>query len=661
MIDRVLRWNMAILAIMVGVAFFLSGCQPKLPVKKDYMEEATLSLFALAEAYWQKGEFDRALKAYGVYLKKDPRARKAGLALHRMAEICLRGGQYEKALSLFKRVPKEYPDYSELPVVRYQIANVLNLLGDYRRSKRAVIQWQGNYPQHPLKGDILLLLGKNCKALGDNPLAFYWWVEAKKYLGGQAGQEEVKERLDELIQTSDVEEIEQLAIYAVDSDYLPKLYYKMAAEYLQQGELERAQKAAMSLIRSTPEISWISLGRELLQRIQKEMSVRIEVVGCLLPLSGPFAIYGEDVLNGIQLGMGLSGEPDMGVDLELVIKDTEGHAEKAVARLEDLVNNEKVAAIIGPLSSRAAMAAAVKAQELGVPIITLTQKEGVTEVGNMVFRNALTPSREVKRLVDTAIEEMGIKRFGILYPDNSYGHFLMNIFWDRLEEMGGMVTAVESYGPDDTDFAVQIKKMTGLYYPKPELLVQKEREMWTMEEEESRLDIEEPEPTVDFDAVFIPDKLQTVAMIAPQLIYHDVPGLLLMGTSLWQSPELIEMPGDYIQGAIFSSGFFYGTGEPRIKAFVKGYKADFGSAPGILAATGYDTISLLKSVIGQDNIRTRRDVQKTLLKCKDFVGVTGKISFDSRGDLEKEPLLLTIKYRRGQTLTIQEISNKEEW
>jgi ABC-type branched-subunit amino acid transport system substrate-binding protein len=247
------------------------------------------------------------------------------------------------------------------------------------------------------------------------------------------------------------------------------------------------------------------------------------------------------------------------------------------------------------------------------------------------------------------IYEMGIKRFAILYPDNSYGVVFMNLFWDRLDEMGGVVTAVESYKPDQTDFASQINKMIGLYYPRPESLIQKLREMRHPEEEECRIFSGKPEPIIDFDAVFIPDNFDRVAMIAPQLAYHDVIYVLLMGTSLWQSPHLIEMAEDYVQGAVFPSGFFERSGEPGVGAFFRDYKANFDSDPGLLAGTGYDTIRLLKKVMAGEDIRTRKDIQRALLVCQDFPGVTGRISFDSRGEVVKELFLLTIS-RRHMTL-----------
>ena len=607
MIIRALRWNKAIPFVMMGLAFFFTSCQPRMPLKEAVIDGKT------------------------------------ALELHRMGETYFRAEQYGKALQLFKRIPEVYPDYAELSAVQYQITASLYFLGEYRRSTDEALKWLEKYPSHPLRGDVLRLLGNNSKAMGDDPRAFFWWLMAKEECRDDRQKEaELNEKLEELIEGIDIDEIERLAGYAFEGDYAPKVYYKMATIFLERNELEKAKEAAMYLVRSTTDQSWVSLGRELLEKIQGEISIRRGVVGCLLPLSGPFAIYGEEVLNGIQLGTGMLDEPGQGLVLELVIRDTKGEPEVALSGLEDLVNNEKVMAIIGPLSSRTAMAVAERAQGLGVPIIALTQREGITKEGDMVFRNFLMPSQEVNRLVDTAVNEMGIKRFCILYPDNSYGRFFMNLFWDRVEELGGTVTAVEAYQPDKTDFASQIKKTVGLYYPRPQSLVQALREMRPPEQEESELEPEGPEPIIDFDAVFIPDNFQRVAMIAPQLAYHDVLDVQLMGTNLWQSPQLTEMAGDYVQDAIFPSGFVEMPGEPGVQSFVRDFRENFDASPGILAATGYDTIRLLKEVMALEGIRTRKDVQKALLEFQDFSGVTGDISFNSEGEAEKVPLLLTI-------------------
>ncbi len=645
MIVRSLFSNMAIPALVAGVAFFLAGCQPKAPppVKVEVKEEVPPDLFSQAESHRVRGELAEALKTYQLYLEQEPTGKEVPYVLARMAEIYLDSGQYDRWLEVLERISEAYPGYRELPWLEHRAVMTLYRLGEYRRTIDEAMEWLDRYPRHPSKGDVLSVLGESYLALGERPQAFYWLLRAKgespNDLQRQAG---LDEKLGRVIKTSRSEgELEKLAGYGEGTVFAPEIHYRLARIYLERDEIEKAREATLSLVRSTQDQFWVLLGRQILERIQGEMSVRRGVIGCLLPLSGPFAIYGEEVLNGIQLGMGTSGGWD-GPIKELVVKDTKGKPEDALAGLEELVKEEKVMAIIGPLSSRTAVATAKGAQTLGVPMIALTQKEGVVEEGDMVFRNFLTPSQEVKGLLDTAIGEMGIKRFAILYPENNYGRYLTDLFWDGTDRMGARVTAVESYDPGDTDFADQIKKITGLYGPRPESVLRRLEEERPPEAEESELSPDSPEPIVDFEAIFIPDNYQRVAMIAPQLVFHDVVDVVLLGTSLWQSPKLLEIAGDYIQGAIFPSGFVENSPEPGAMAFVERYRENFDSAPGVLAATGYDTVRLLKEVMSEQDIRTRSDLQKALLTRADFRGVTGPTSFDLQGEVSKKPLLLTI-------------------
>ncbi|HBF43993.1 MAG TPA: hypothetical protein DDW42_10290 [Desulfobacteraceae bacterium] len=633
-----------------GVAFFFVSCQPKIIVKREHIKEPLVDQFELAESYRQREYLNDALNAYGKYLKEYSNGEKSALALHRMAGIYFKTEKYEKSLGILRRILKEYPNYCKLVAVHYKIARIFYLVGQYMLSRDEAVKWLEKYPGNILKGDILTLLGSNYQALGNDPKAFYWWLKAEQeFKDNIQRQVDLKNKLKALIETSGIHNLELFEEYAKGTEYAPEIYYRVAVIYLEQKDMERARRAVMSLLGSTQKESWVLSGRRLLDIIQEEISVRKGVVGCLLPLSGPFSIYGEEVLNGIQLGMEIYEGAGQNPITEIVIRDTKGNEEQTLKDLEDLVNNENVIMIIGPLSSRTALVAAKRAQSLGVPMITLTQKEGIGEVGDMIFRNFLTPSCEVKSLLNKTIDEMGIKRFGLLYPDNSYGRFFMNLFWDKLEGMGGIVTAIESYNSKDTDFSDQIKKMTGLYYPRPESFDQGMMDMRTPDQEESEIFSDKPEPIIDFDAVFIPDNFQSVAMIAPQLAYHDVLDVLLIGTSLWQSPKLIELTSDYIQDAIFTSGFFSRSGKAGVSAFVENYRMCFESEPGTLAATGYDTIRLVADVMAEDGIRTRKDFQRILLGYRNFEGVTGNISFDSQGDVVKEPLVLTVS---GKKMTV---------
>jgi len=652
-IERFSSAKRAVPTLMAGIAFFIAACRPG-PAPPVRIEAIRPDPLVLAESHVKQGELEKALEAYEIFLQDAPRNEKSALARKRTSELYLKCDQPAKALTVLEGICQEYPDLAWIPDVRYDIARILAGIGEHRRSAAEALSWIDRYPHHPLKGDVYLLLGDDFSALGDRAEAFHWWLKAKNLQPDGSDQAaRLDTKLNALISGSDPALLSQLAGDAEGTSYAPKIYHRMARNHLELGELEAAERASRSLLHSTRDDTWISKGKALLERLEEEKAVRQGVLGVLLPLSGPFSIYGQEILKGIQVGMGPVGEPLEKPGLELLIRDTQGSADEAAAALLDLANHEKVMGVIGPVSSKAAGAAARKAQDAGVPIITLSQREGIVEEGDMVFRNLLTPTQEIEGLLDVAIGQMGLNRFGILYPDNPYGRYCMNAFWNRLEQMGGTVTAVESYPIDQTDFADQIKKMVGLFHPRPGSPVNASEQLRKPGEDESTPDPQEPEPIIDFDALFIPDTFQRVAMIAPQLAFHDVLGIQLLGTSAWQSPQLIEMARDYVQGAVFCSGFVPNAHDPDVEAFVAAYRKNFDVDPDVLAANGYDTIRLLRKLFSSGPIRTRSDLAKAVRGCRDFKGVSGTIAFDSRGEADRKPILLRISGKAMSRLNEQ--------
>jgi branched-chain amino acid transport system substrate-binding protein len=659
----------AITALAVVIALFLSACQPKMLVRIGPEEVAVPEIYNSAKQNIEEG-------------------------------------RYEEAISSLKRILEEYPDNPKAPAVKYELARVFHRTGDFEDAVSESLEWLEMYPGDPLKGEVLILLGKSYRAIGDRAEAFHWWVVAAGTLP-VSGYEDVDRGrnidalITDLIDSSPAAELEAMLAYDSRGGYRPIIYHRLVELSLEENRFDDAKEFTLLLVRSSQEKRWLTIGGELLDKICESLGKEPGditdsiAMGCLLPLSGPFAIYGDEVLKGVELGMGLFNKSEIEPNIELVIRDTKGNQEDAVAGVEDLADKERVMAIIGPLASAESTAAVKRAQELGVPIVSLTQKQGITREGDMVFRNYLTPSKEVEAVLNKCIKDMGMENFGIFYPDNTYGRFFMNLFWDRVEEMGGSITAVESYKAGETDFADGIKKMVGLYYPRPESVSRRletmkilealeekeyshywEDEPWYMivpkeeiknlfeeeeeimespvriavPEDEAEKEEEGPEPIVDFDAVFVPDSSEQVALITPQFPFYNVFNVTFLGTSLWLSDELLDSAGGYVQGAMFPVGFFPGNESEIVRGFVESYKESFESEPGALAANGYDIMSFIKDILSENLISNRIDLQEALLEHGPVKGVTGEISFDEQGEVEKDPVLLTVYGRRFHLL-----------
>jgi len=669
-INKVPYFIKAITVLIAVMAFFVFSCEKRMIVKEPPEKVAVrvppekkivIDYFSEAENYWIEKNYEKALAAYDLYLAVEPKGERVRDALTRKATIYYTTKQYEEALPLFLDVIEDYP-VEKRAEIHLLTAKTYFHLQKYPESRLSALRWLEIYTYYPGREEVFFLLGQTLKELHNNPRAFYWWLKVLES-SSVKGEEKEKIRLQllDLIYQAAEDELMQMAAYAEESDLMYPIYYQLTLFYLISGRLEKARKAVLNVVSFTPEEEWAIKPQELLQMIDERLEVRPNVIGCLLPLSGPFALYGQEVLNGLELGFDIFQENEESLSsMELVIRDTEGDPEIAIEAIKELTVKEKALVTIGPLISKVAEGVVEKAQELGMPIITLSQSDAITKKGEMVFQNCLNPEDQLRSLVNKVVGEMGLIRFAILYPANSYGKYFMNKLWDKVESNGGVITAVESYDPKSTDFAVEIKKMVGLFYPRPKPTIEEEEEdkqqlEQKMEEPEAEGEVkeeeqdveEELEPIVDFDAVFIPDSYERVGLIASQLAYHDVLGVTLLGTNLWNSPKLIDIAGRYVHGAIFPSGFFSGSGYLGVDSFVNQYRTSFGQEPQFLAAIGYDTIRVVKEILkekGKD-IKTRENFRSVLAGNKYFDSVTGPMFFDDERRARRDPLLLTISGR----------------
>ena len=110
-------------------------------------------------------------------------------------------------------------------------------------------------------------------------------------------------------------------------------------------------------------------------------TVDANAIGCILPLTGRDAAAGNRALDAIILASGLF-DPIVKTPVRLVIEDSRSKPEAAGAAVTKLVRHAGVICIIGPLGADESLAAAREAQRFKVPIMTLTDQEEITKIGN---------------------------------------------------------------------------------------------------------------------------------------------------------------------------------------------------------------------------------------------------------------------------------------
>ena len=153
-------------------------------------------------------------------------------------------------------------------------------------------------------------------------------------------------------------------------------------------------------------------------------------IGFLLPLSGQYTGYGEKVKKGVEMALQDYNEklPARNQVL-LVSRDSQEDPQEAPKQALDLIQQEKVVALIGPLLSNTLQAESSVANDNKVPFITPSAaQEGLTATGPYIFRNALIPERQARATAEFAVNEKKLKRFAYLYPNSPYGSTSSRLF-----------------------------------------------------------------------------------------------------------------------------------------------------------------------------------------------------------------------------------------
>ena len=359
------------------------------------------------------------------------------------------------------------------------------------------------------------------------------------------------------------------------------------------------------------------------------------VVGALLPLNGPYARFGEAALKGMLLAAGVFGKPLPGDSIEIAVKDTSKEDAPIEDLVDELLEEQEIAGIIGPLMGAEATEASAIIQARGIPAIMLSQKEGLTQSGGYAFRNFLTPKAQAERLAEYAAKTLGLKTAVILSPGNAYGKELTSYFEKAFTKRGGLVSGELSYEPGKKDFAKELVSLFGIK---------------SKEKKEGRRRTVTYTPTIRPEALVILDSYGAVAQIAPYLAFYGIKNLQLLGAGGWNSPKLIELGGEYVEGAVFVDGFFAGSKRKGAIEFVKLFKNSYDYDPGIIEAYAYDSTSVLL-VAAEKSGNGRKAVRNALAAISGFEGATGKISFNA--DTEAGQELFVLKVEKGSIVEVE--------
>ena len=144
-------------------------------------------------------------------------------------------------------------------------------------------------------------------------------------------------------------------------------------------------------------------------------------IGVAEALSGGAAQYGISIRNGFQMAADeINGAGGVnGSQIELVIEDEQGKKDEAINAFKKLIFQDKALMLFGPTLSNSAQAADPIAQAAKIVVFgTSNTADGITSIGDHVFRNSVTEADVLPVTLRTAAKVAKIKKVAVLYGND---------------------------------------------------------------------------------------------------------------------------------------------------------------------------------------------------------------------------------------------------
>lgn len=598
------------------------------------------------------------LEEFLKFYPEDPRAEFSAL---RLGYLYLETGENAKAYERLRTWLDQYPQSRNRTKGRLYFAMSLFRLDRVKEALDLFHALAEEPEAAPFLSQIYVYLGESYLKQGQLLPALSWYLRYEAGLRDETEKKAVQKRFVQILSRDWSESVLERALAQFPDGFLADaVRYGMALAQVRSGNKRLAEQSLLRISSRHLDDPLTGPIQELLKAISAQERPRICTIGCLLPLTGKYQRIGSGVLDALLLGSRAFQEPGpRGHSIRLIIRDTRGNPALAARHLRELAAVKDLVGVVGPLTAEEGFSCAREAENLGLPMIALTQKEEVARAGSFVFQNGLTLGQQVDTLVDYAMGRLGVVRFAVLYPNDPYGRLARDRFQRKVAEAGGAVEAAVPYAEKETDFQDEIKRLVGeAYWRALQEDEQKKGIRQTLEEDD------EPEETpplspagrsaavvapcsgLPFEALFIPDEHRRVSLIAPHLALFDLSGILLLGTNAWHSKRLVESAGDYVKGSLFVDGFFEDSPMPFVREFVEEFRRHFGRDPGLLEVEALDSLWMLEAAFDQAAQKTRFGVRDALAALENFPGLSGTTSFDADGCARKRLHVLTVSDNR---------------
>lgn len=338
-------------------------------------------------------------------------------------------------------------------------------------------------------------------------------------------------------------------------------------------------------------------------------------IGFIGNLSGDYKFYGEQVKMGADLALKEINQNGgiLGRQAEFVVKDDAGQAAQATQVYSQIKG--QVCAIVGPVLSGTSEAVANLANADGLAMITPSgSADSLTKDRDYVFRSCLTDPSQGKYLYTFAKEQEYNNVYVLQNTGSAYSTGIVNTFKAETEKEGATVSIVGTGTYTDQTITNMIASLV--------------------------TNIQEANP----DAILCPDYVQINQIIVKEVrkVNTDV---VFLGADGWDGvlDDVADADKALYNGCYFTNNLFSGDTDEKIQNFYAAFKAEYPDTTiSAFAALAYDTVYMVKEAITNAGTTDKKAVRDALASIN-FVGATGRITFDAQGNPSREVPIILLK------------------
>ncbi len=184
------------------------------------------------------------------------------------------------------------------------------------------------------------------------------------------------------------------------------------------------------------------------------------------PFTGGSSSMGVSMRDGVRLAVDEINKSGgvLGRKLQLIERDDEAKNERGVQIAQELINKEKVTAVVGYINTGVSLASQRFFQDAKIPVMnnvatgSIVTNQFPKDPDNYVFRNAAADNIQAPMIVEDAITHRGFKKVAILADSTNYGQLGREDLEKALKAKGVTPVAEEKFNIKDVDMTAQLLK-----------------------------------------------------------------------------------------------------------------------------------------------------------------------------------------------------------